>query len=119
MGVPVIVATGNSPVAISSQPFLYPALAGGKSCLCSSDWQQSALGDRLTAGLRTLDPSIGVRIPVPQPVVSGQGIYRISCQLLARSIHGGRSSAVERQIVALNVVGSIPTGRPTNARGLS
>ena len=26
-----------------------------------------AMGDRLTAGLRTLDPSIGVRIPVPQP----------------------------------------------------
>ena len=27
----------------------------------------SPVGDRPTAGLRTLDPSIGVRIPVPQP----------------------------------------------------
>ena len=58
----------------------------------------SPLGDRLTAGLRTLDPSIGVRIPVPQPC---------DCE------YGGHSSAVEHQIVALGVVGSIPTGRPT------
>ena len=26
-----------------------------------------AMGDRLMAGLRSLEPSIGVRIPVPQP----------------------------------------------------
>ena len=31
------------------------------------------MGDRLMAGLRSLEPSIGVRIPVPQPA-SGWGI---------------------------------------------
>ncbi len=32
---------------------------------CPIPWHM--VGDRLMAGLRTLDPSIGVRIPVPQP----------------------------------------------------
>ena len=35
------------------------------------------VGDRLTAGLRTLDPSIGVRIPVPQPNTGQECLPRI------------------------------------------
>ncbi len=31
-------------------------------------------------------------------------------------MHGGHSSAVEHQIVALGVVGSIPTGRPSKSK---
>lgn len=58
------------------------------------------------AGLRSLEPSIGVRIPVPQLNQGGPSALGFL------SSYGACSSMVEHQIVDLGVVGSSPIKRP-------
>src|SRR5690606_22783522 len=83
------------------------------------------MGDRLTAGLRTLDPSIGDRIPVPQHTsLQGQAgeaessVFVVNgeqdpiCLAVCFACHGACSSMAEHQIVDLVVVGSSPIKRP-------
>ena len=77
------------------------------------------MGDRLTAGLWTLDPSIGVRIPVPQ--LSRGGFFAPAFQLPLLGFvtdvnlfdHGACSSMAEHLIVDQDVVGSSPIKRPS------
>ena len=77
------------------------------------------MGDRLTAGLWTLDPSIGVRIPVPQ--LSRGGFTAPAFQWLPPLLdswlgsHGACSSMAEHLIVDQDVVGSSPIKRPSRS----
>ncbi len=59
-------------------------------------------GDRLRAGQRSLEPPIGVRIPVPLCLV--QAVLQPSMAIIAQ--------LAERLIVVQVVVGSSPIGRP-------
>ena len=76
-----------------------------------------AMGDRLMAGLRSLEPSIGVRIPVPQPSpVRGPPhavLNAVGMQYCSKTTkYGAYSSKAERLIVDQKVAGSSPARRP-------
>ena len=77
-----------------------------------------AMGDRLMAGLRSLEPSIGVRIPVPQPssgrdapVSNLNAAGKRPCRSSTK--YGAYSSKAERLIVDQKVAGSSPARRPS------